>query len=131
VRWVVVVEVDPAWFALKGALADQPCSAGVVVDDRSRPTHRVDRRSSQSRGIHPEIQLDSDTASHAVMPNSCETATDCRWWTSRPRTVRMSSEAGAEPEDETQPIEPGVPKALHDGDRVYVGAWSRLTVRVG
>jgi len=24
-----------------------------------------------------------------------------------------------------------VPKSLNDGDRIYVGAWSRLTVRIG
>ena len=29
------------------------------------------------------------------------------------------------------PLEPGVPKVLHDGDRIYLGAWTRLTVRTG
>jgi pSer/pThr/pTyr-binding forkhead associated (FHA) protein len=37
--------------------------------------------------------------------------------------------AAGSPEAETPALVPGVPVELHDGDRVYVGAWSRLTVR--
>ena len=38
-------------------------------------------------------------------------------------------EAGQSPSALTEPIVPGESVVLHDGDRVYVGAWSRLTVR--
>ena len=37
----------------------------------------------------------------------------------------------SEPSEETAAIVSGAPSVLHDGDRVYVGAWSRLTVRLG
>lgn len=131
VKWVVVVEVDPAWFALKGALADQPCppvsSSTIALGQHTA----LIGRSSQSRGIHPEIVLDSDTGvsrRHAQLVRDGDGLS----------VMDLSStngtyvvEAGAEPAEETQPIEPGVPKTLHDGDRIYVGAWSRLTVRIG
>jgi pSer/pThr/pTyr-binding forkhead associated (FHA) protein len=41
------------------------------------------------------------------------------------------SAAGAVPDDETEAITASVPTELHDGDRVFLGAWSRLTVRTG
>jgi hypothetical protein len=31
--------------------------------------------------------------------------------------------------DDIEPLAPGVPATLRDGDRIYVGAWTRLTVR--
>jgi hypothetical protein len=39
--------------------------------------------------------------------------------------------AGTDPAEDTEAVEAGVPTPLHDGDRVYLGAWSRLTVRLG
>jgi len=35
----------------------------------------------------------------------------------------------AAPDAGTSPLVPGVPCELLDGDRVYLGAWTRLTVR--
>ncbi|MDP9464979.1 MAG: FHA domain-containing protein, partial [Actinomycetota bacterium] len=61
VKWVVVVEVDRVWYGLKGSLADQPCpSASSSTVALTQHTALVGR-SSQSRGIHPEIALDGDT----------------------------------------------------------------------
>ncbi|MEO7397216.1 MAG: FHA domain-containing protein, partial [Ilumatobacteraceae bacterium] len=37
--------------------------------------------------------------------------------------------AGAAPDVTIEPIAPGVPVVLTDGDQLYLGAWSRLTVR--
>jgi hypothetical protein len=131
VKWVVVVEVDPAWFALKGQLADQPCPPASSSTVALTQHTALIGRSSQSRDIHPEIALDSDTGvsrRHAQLVRDGDGLS----------VVDLSStngtylvEAGSQPADETEPIEPGVPKQLHDGDRVYVGAWSRLTVRIG
>ncbi|HZX53967.1 MAG TPA: FHA domain-containing protein [Ilumatobacteraceae bacterium] len=131
VKWVVVVEVDPAWFALKGELADQPCPPASSSTVALTQHTALVGRSSQSRGIHPEIALDSDTGvsrRHAQLVRDGDGLS----------VMDLSStngtyfvEAGSQPASETEPIEPGVPKQLHDGDRVYVGAWSRLTVRIG
>jgi len=131
VNWVVVVEVDRAWFALKGTLADEPCppasSSTVAVTQHTA----LIGRSSQSRDIHPEIPLDADTGvsrRHAQLVRDGEgiAVTDL---SSTNGTYVVA--AGSEPDAATQPVASGMPVQLHDGDRIYLGAWSRLTVRRG
>jgi len=129
VTWIAVVEVDPAWYSLKGTLADQPCPpASSSTVPLANHTALVGRASA-SRDIHPEIALDADTGvsrRHAQLVRDGDKLT----------VVDLSSTngtyvvpAGEEPAEATQALIPGVPHELHDGDRVYVGAWSRLTVR--
>ncbi|HEY0521193.1 MAG TPA: FHA domain-containing protein, partial [Ilumatobacteraceae bacterium] len=131
IKWVVVVEVDRAWFDLKGSLSDQPCpspsSSTIALTQRTA----LIGRSSQSRDIHPEVPLDGDTGvsrRHAQFVRDGDGLV----------VVDLSSTngtyvvaVGSEPNDETAAIEAGIPTGLNDGDRVYLGAWSRLTVRVG
>jgi pSer/pThr/pTyr-binding forkhead associated (FHA) protein len=79
--------------------------------------------------LHPEVTLDADTGvsrRHAQFVRDGDNLT----------VVDLSStngtyvvSAGSEPDDATMALVPGVPTELRDGDRVYVGAWSRLTVR--
>jgi hypothetical protein len=129
VGWIAVVEVDAQWYGLKGALADQPCPpASSSTVPLSNHTALIGR-SSASRGVRPEITLDADTGvsrRHAQFVRDGDNLT----------IVDLSSTngtyvvaAGSEPDETTTPLVPGVPAELHDGDRVYVGAWSRLTVR--
>jgi hypothetical protein len=131
VKWVVVVEVDPAWFELKGSLSDQACpSASSSTIALTQHTALIGR-SSQSRDIHPEIALDGDTGvsrRHAQFVRDGDGLS----------VIDLSSTngtyvvpAGTQPTDDTDAVEAGIPTSLHDGDRVYLGAWSRLTVRVG
>ncbi|MDO8363371.1 MAG: FHA domain-containing protein [Actinomycetota bacterium] len=129
VRWIAVVEVDPLWYSLKGALADQPCppvsSATVPLANHTALVGRT----SASRGVRPEVTLDADTGvsrRHAQFVRDGDDLT----------IVDLSSTngtyvvaAGEQPDAATEAITAGVPRQLHDGDQVYVGAWSRLTVR--
>ena len=129
VQWIVVVEVDPAWFAMKGALADQPCppasSSTVPLTNHTA----LIGRASASRGVRPEVSLDADTGvsrRHAQFVRDGDALT----------LVDLSSTNGtylvpaAEvPDAEVPALVPGVPVELHDGDHVYVGAWTRLSVR--
>jgi hypothetical protein len=131
VKWVVVVEVDPLWFSLKGSLSDQACpppsSSTIALTQHTA----LIGRSSQSRDIHPEVALDGDTGvsrRHAQFVRDGDGLV----------VIDLSSTngtyvvpAGSQPEDETPAVEPGISTPLNDGDRVYLGAWSRLTVRVG
>ncbi|MEO6124874.1 MAG: FHA domain-containing protein [Ilumatobacteraceae bacterium] len=136
--WIVIVEVDPKWFELKGTLADQPCprpSSSTIP--LGLAVVRIGR-SSQSRGIHPEIAMDSDTAvsrQHAQLIAASSTG-DSTAPADAFAAVDLGStngtfvvKAGAEPNADIQPIDPGVATLLADGDRVYLGAWSRLTIR--
>ena len=129
VGWLVVVEVDKQWYGLKGTLADQPCpSSSSSTIPLSNHTALIGR-SSQSRGLHPEIALDADTGvsrRHAQFVRDGDSLT----------VVDLSSTNGTyvvgadgTPDEKTLAMVPGVPTELRDGDRVYVGAWSRLTVR--
>ncbi len=129
VGWIAVIEVDPQWYGLKGTLADQPCppssSSTVPLSNHTA----LIGRSSASRGLRPEVALDADTGvsrRHAQFVRDGDSLT----------IVDLSSTNGTyvvsadtEPDDATPALVPGVPTELRDGDRVYLGAWTRLTVR--
>ena len=130
-KWVVVVEVDPVWYALKGSLADQPCpepsSSTIALTQRTA----LIGRSSQSRDIHPEIALEGDTGvsrRHAQLVRDGDGVSVIDLSSTNGTYVVL---AGTDPAADTEAIEAGVPTPLHDGDRVYLGAWSRLTIRLG
>lgn len=128
--WVVVVEVDPAWYALKGTLADQPCPKPSTFTVAVTGHTALVGRTSQSRGVRPEVALDSDTGvsrRHAQLVREGDQLS----------VVDLSSTngtyvvpAGSAPDADTDAITPGVPVVLNDGDAVYVGAWTRLVARV-
>ena len=131
VKWVVVVEVDPVWYSLKGSLADQPCPAASSSTIALTQRTALVGRSSQSRGIHPEVALDGDTGvsrRHAQFVRDGDDLVVIDLSSTNGTYVVL---AGGEPDDETPAVEAGLSTPLHDGDRVYVGAWSRLTIRLG
>lgn len=127
--WVVVVEVDPAWHALKGELADRPLPPASTSTVPLTQHASLVGRTSQSRGLRPEIALDADTAvsrRHAQLIVEADKLT----------VVDLSStngtfvlDGGVAPTDASEPLAPGVSAVLDDGDQIFVGAWSRLTVR--
>jgi len=129
--WIVVVEVDPAWFALKGELSDQPCPPLSTSTITVSQHVSLIGRTSQSRGIHPEVALDADTA---VSRRHAQLVIDG----DQVSVVDLSSTNGTYvlgpadvPSDDLHPLTAGVPAVLHDGDRIQLGAWTRLTVRAG
>ena len=87
-------------------------------------------RTSQSRNLHPEIALDGDTGvsrRHAQLVHSTEGT-----WT----VVDLGSSngtyvvaAGETPDDDIEAIPVGIPAPLVDQDAVYLGAWTKLTLR--
>jgi hypothetical protein len=127
--WVVIVEVDPVWHALKGELADRPLPPPSTSTVPIGQHASLVGRTSQSRGLRPEIALDADTAvsrRHAQFILEGD----------RLSVVDLSSTNGtfvldrdAVPTSASEPLAPGVSAVLDDGDQIFVGAWSRLTVR--
>ncbi|WP_261574148.1 FHA domain-containing protein [Frankia gtarii] len=83
-------------------------------------------RRSESRGIHPDIDLSGApedpgiSRSHALF----EQLPDGGYAVRDPGSTN-----GTRLNDEPDPIEPGQPVPLRDGDRVYLGAWTRITLR--
>jgi hypothetical protein len=127
--WVVVVEVDAGWFALKGELADRPLPPPSTSTVPLRQHTSMVGRTSQSRAVRPEVALDTDTAvsrRHAqfVLEGDLLSVVDLAS-TNGTHVVK----AGAVPDDDVVPLPSGVPTVLADGDQIFLGAWSRLTVR--
>lgn len=91
----------------------------------SGPRLLVGRR-SESRGIHPEIDLSGApedpgiSRAHAIF----ERQPDGGY-----ALLDPGSTNGTRLNDEPEPIEPHGPVPLQDGDRVYLGAWTRITIR--
>jgi FHA domain/Double zinc ribbon len=127
--WLVVIEVDPAWHQLKGELADRPLPPASTSTVPISQHASLVGRTSQSRGLRPEIALDADTAvsrRHAqfIFEGGMLSVVDL---SSTNGTFVVKR--GATPTAESAPLAAGVSAPLEDGDQIFVGAWSRLTVR--
>ena len=126
VGWVVEVWVDPDWYASQES--DDPCpSPGLPETLPLRRQSLLIGRPSVSRGIHPDIDLASDPG---VSRRQAQLTTDgSRWWVEDLQSSNgtyVGSASGPLPEN---PVTPGQRRELAEGDRVYVGAWTRLVVR--
>ena len=127
-EWAMIVEVDPAWFSIKGALADAPCpptSARTV--DLALSTASIGR-SSESRNIHPDLALDADPG---VSRRHAQLVRDGDQWTIADLGSTNGTHVvagGATPTADTNPIAPNTATTLQSGDSILVGAWSRLTL---
>ncbi|MCB7136387.1 FHA domain-containing protein [Cellulosimicrobium marinum] len=125
-QWVVEIWIDPDWYAAQQPEDPMP-SAGlpglVVLRERSVLVGRP----SVSRGIHPQVDCGADTG---VSRRHCQLSTDGqRWWV---EDLQSSNGTYVSPAGEALPTDPvpaGQRRELDDGDRVYVGAWTRLVVR--
>jgi len=125
-QWVVEIWIDPDWYAAQRPEDPMP-SAGlpglVVLRERSVLVGRP----SASRGIHPQVDCGADTG---VSRRHCQLSTDGqRWWV---EDLQSSNGTYVSPAGEalpTDPIPAGQRRELGDGDRVYLGAWTRLVVR--
>jgi hypothetical protein len=125
-EWVAEVWVDPDWYAEQDS--DEPCPspglpAIVPLTVRSVLVGRV----SKSRNIHPEIDCGADIG---VSRRQAQLTTDgMRWWIEDLQSSNgtyVGPDSGPLP---TQPLTPSQRHELAEGDRVYVGAWTRLVVR--
>lgn len=128
--WIALVEVSPEWFALKGELADAPCPPASSATIGLAGTTLLIGRSSQSRNIHPEIALDTDTAvsrRHAQLDLTAEGAWTVTDLGSTNGTHHIA--AGTSPSEATTALAADNPTALADGDRIMLGAWTSITIR--
>ncbi|WP_286218103.1 FHA domain-containing protein [Paraoerskovia sediminicola] len=118
--------IDPGWYAEQQAVDPMP-SAGppdlVVARERSV---LVGRRSA-SRRIEPLVDCGADTA---VSRRHCQLTTDGRrWWVEDLQSSNGTYVGTAGAPLPESAIEPGQRRELSDGDRIYVGAWTRLVIR--
>jgi hypothetical protein len=127
--WIVIVEIDPVWFGAKGADAGTPCppASSSTVQLTSSPA--LVGRTSQSKGVYPAVALDLDPA---VSRRHAQFVFDHDRWAvidlgSSNGTYMLTGSTQPTPDDVA--LASGVATVLADGDRVYVGAWTRITLR--
>jgi hypothetical protein len=130
--WIATVTADRAYYDSVMAV-DGPDAAGIAFPpycpDRHFPLQGKQvsiGRQSRSRGILPDIDLIGPPEDpgvshlHAVL-----VAADEGTWS----VVDLDSANGTVVNDEQHPLRPNTPRPLATGDRVYIGAWTRITLR--
>lgn len=124
--WVAEIWVDPDWYEAQQPEEPMP-SAGLpgLVPLRERSV--LVGRPSESRNIHPAVDCGSDSG---VSRRHCQLNTDGqRWWVEDLQSSNGTYVSRAGDPLPTTPIPPGQRREIEDGDRLYLGAWTRIVVR--
>lgn len=130
--WTATVTADRKYYDSVMAV-DGPDAAGIAFPmycpDRHFPLQGKQisiGRQSRSRGIQPDIDLlgppEDPGVSHL---HALLLAREDGGWS----IVDLDSANGTAVNDEPTPLPPNAPRPLENGDRVYVGAWTRITLR--
>ena len=130
VGWVVIVEVDPTWYDLRGELAGEPCPPPTSSTIQLAGTTALIGRTSRTHRVYPEIALDGDTGvsrRHAQLVYAVEGTWSIVDLGSSNGTYVVP--AGEHPTADGEAIPVGIPRSLADRDAIYLGAWTKLTLR--
>lgn len=129
--WTATVTADRAYFDSVMAV-DGPDASGIkfppYCPDRHFPLTGKEisiGRQSRSRGIHPDIDLLGPPEDPGVSHLHALLLAQADGWS----IVDLDSANGTLVSDDQNPLPPNVPRPLTDGDRVYIGAWTRITLR--
>lgn len=129
--WTATVTADRAYYDSVMAV-DGPDAGGIqfppFCPDRHFPLQGKQisiGRQSRTRGISPDIDLlgppEDPGVSHLHALLIAQP--DGSW-----SVVDLDSANGTMLNDDPNPLRPNTPRPLADGDRVYLGAWTRITV---
>ncbi|MBO3101887.1 FHA domain-containing protein [Cellulomonas fengjieae] len=124
--WVAEIWIDPDWYAAQQPEDPMP-SAGLpgLVPLRERSV--LVGRPSASRNIHPAVDCGTDSG---VSRRHCQLNTDGqRWWVEDLQSANGTYVSRAGDPLPTTPIPAGQRREIEDGDRLYLGAWTRIVVR--
>jgi hypothetical protein len=130
--WEVVVRADAAYFEVVKAMGGE--DAGSLAMPRFVAERRfvltgqqmVIGRRSQSRGVNPDIDLVGPPEDPGVSHLHALLVPQESGWA----VVDMESANGTYLNDpSSNPLDPNVPVALKDGDVVFLGAWTALTIQ--
>ena len=124
--WVAEVWVDPDWYGTQES--DEACpSPGMPVVSPLRDSSVLVGRRSTSRNIHPQVDCGAD---HGVSRRHAQLTTDGqRWWVEDLQSSNGTFVGPAGAPIPTNPVTPGQRVEFAPGDRIYVGAWTRIVVR--
>lgn len=126
--WVAEVWVDPDWYHHLPVAPEDPLpSVGLPGVVALRTRSALVGRPSRSRGISPEVDCTPDSS---VSRRHAQLTTDGqRWWVEDLQSANGTFVAAAGEPLPDDPITPGQRQELADGDRIYVGGWTRLVLR--
>ena len=124
-RWTATVWADRDYFAANTVEGVEfPPDTRPRTVELPAPQVRIGRR-SRSKGTDPELDLSAPpldpgvSHSHALLTLNI----DGVWLVSD-----LGSTNGTYLNDEEKPLSAGQTRALNDGDRVHVGAWTTITL---
>lgn len=124
--WVAEVWIDPDWYADQASTDPLP-SPGMPKIVPLRNTSILIGRASASRNITPDIDLSSDTG---ISRRHAQLTTDgSRWWVEDLGSSNGTYVGGAIGALPKTPVTVGQKQEVGTGDRIYLGAWTRLVVR--
>ena len=124
--WVAEVWIDPDWYADQESTDPLP-SPGLPLVVGLRNTSILVGRASKSRNISPDIDLSSDTG---ISRRHAQLTTDgSRWWVEDLGSSNGTYVGGAVDALPKTPVSPGQKQEVQAGDRIYLGAWTRLVIR--
>ncbi|WP_460861299.1 FHA domain-containing protein, partial [Nocardiopsis coralliicola] len=132
--WRAVITADPAFFqsmADRGMLdpnsLDFPAQTPRRHVPLNRPEVHIGRR-SRRRGIQPEIDLGGPPEDVAVSHrHAVLLARPGGAWA----LVDLGATNGTSINGADEPIDPHREYPVHDGDRIYLGAWTVITLQRG
>jgi pSer/pThr/pTyr-binding forkhead associated (FHA) protein len=130
--WRVVVTADREYHTRMQAVAvpdAAPVQFPAFCPERrfALPNQQVlIGRRSRSRGIEPDIDLTGPPEDAAVSHAHALLVAVPEGWA----VVDLDSANGTYVNDGTDPIEANVPVPVGDGDRIHLGAWTTMTLRL-
>lgn len=126
--WAVEVSADAGWYASKATGDTDPFPVNATARLVALTGHvALIGRESASRGIHPEIDAGADSAvsrRHAQLVRAGDSWQVVDLQSTNGTYVGRAGQAA--PDD---PLPSGQPVDLAAGDSVFVGAWTRITLR--
>lgn len=124
--WVAEVWIDPDWYADQESTDPLP-SPGLPIVIPLRNTSILIGRESRSRNITPDIDLSSDTG---ISRRHAQLTTDgSRWWIEDLGSSNGTYVGGAIDALPKDPVVQGQKHEVQAGDRIYLGAWTRIVIR--
>ncbi len=119
------VWIDADWYADQQATDPLPSPGLPTVVPLVKKSNLIGR-TSQSRGIDPELDLGSDTG---ISRRHAQLTTDGSRWFVEDLGSSNGTYVGAPGPLPTTPIPTGQKSEIGADDRVYLGAWTRLILR--
>lgn len=124
--WVAEIWVDPDWYEEQQPEDPLP-AVGAPRIVPLRESSILVGRPSQSRGIHPQVDAGDDTG---VSRRQCQLTSDGRrWWVEDLASANGTYIGPIGQPLPDRPIRVAEKRELNEGDRIFIGGWTRIQVR--